>query len=346
MSKTFSFAAERYDRLANEYFDYTIMVYKSAKGIETEVIEAKSKRRFAARQRSGLTVGQCFVGATIVINTFQFTITAYNDHATEAALSKIHESTLGVVQGQSFESLGKIITAATGFGFTVAKLQTITVNAGSQAVLRHAGLRIRNGPAAFMVLLRPNAVDEWQKLSQRFGSPEDVHASASIEAAQAEIDQIFHSDFSQKTSAKTSKQSSLCLIKPHAVAAGHAGAIIQQLEDNLNVSAVEQVHLTKEDALEFLRCYRGVLPEFSQQVEGLYDGPSIAVEVSGEEGQDVVGALRQLAGPYDVTCAKCLAPESIRAQFGVNNVDNGVHVTDLPTDGQIETNFFFKVLKT
>ena len=39
-------------------------------------------------------------------------------------------------------------------------------------------------------------------------------------------------------------------------------------------------------------------------------------------------------------------PDSIRAQFGVNNVDNGVHVTDLPTDGQLETNFFFKVLKT
>lgn len=344
---TFSFAAERYDRLANTYFDYTILYYQVQSGPFLEMLETKTKRRFSARARTPLQVSDLFVGAKVVVNSFQFTIVGYNDSATEKALSKIHETTLAVVQGTSFDSLGKIMTAANGFGFRIVKLQTINVSSATQAVLRNAGLRVAKGPAAFMVLLRPDAVKEWQKLKQRFGSPEEVHGSESTEAAAVEIDQVFATDLSQQTSARTSKRSSLCLIKPHAVKAGNAGAIVQMLADNLAVTAVEMVQVNKEDALEFLTCYRGVLPEFGKQVEALYEGPAIAVEVYDDsEDVDVVGALRQVAGPYDVTCAKCLAPESIRGQFGVSNVENAVHVTDLPTDGKIETSFFFRVLKT
>ena len=345
---TFSFAAERYDRRANAYFDYTIIYYRGQGGNELEVIENKSKRRFAARGSTKLTLGQLYAGSKVAINAFQFTIVDYNDEATRTALSKLHETTLGIVQGMSFASLGKIMTAATGFGFTITRLQTINVSAAAQGVLRGAGLRVARGPAAFMVLLRPGAVEEWQKLKNRFGSPEDVHGSADAEVAAAEIDHVFNSDLlAKETSAHTDKKSSLCLIKPHAVAAGHGGAIVQQLIDNLHVSAVELINLSKEDALEFLTCYRGVLPEFSAQVAALYSGPAVAVEVWDDSPEvDVVGALRQIAGPFDVTCAQCLAPDSLRAKYGENNVENAVHVTDLPTDGQIETNFFFRVLKT
>ena len=357
---TFSFAAERYDRLSNTYFDYVITYYKTQGGNEVEVIESKSKRRFAHRGRTDLVLPSLFVGGKVIINASQFTVTDYNDSATRKTLAPLHETTLAVVHGPSFNSLGKILTAATGFGFSITKLQTVTVTAAVQGVLRGAGLsRVATGPAVFIGLLRPNAVEEWQKLKSRFGSPDDVHASESVEAAQEEIDHIFNSDLGQKTSARCSKRSSLCLIKPHAVAAGHAGAIVQLLADNLNVTAAEMVHLNKEDSLEFLTCYRGVLPNFSAQVEALYVGPAIAVEVcddsgggggggGGPDGEevDVVGALRQVAGPFDVMCAKCLAPETIRALYGVSNVENAVHVTDLPTDGQIETNFFFRVLKT
>jgi len=347
MVKTYSFAAERFDRLANCYFDYTIILYVTQQGPETEVIETKSKRRFAARCRTKLNVGNFFTGATIVINSFQFHIVDYNDSATRDALAHLHETTLAIVHGSSLSSLGKIITAISGFGFTITKLQTVTVTRPTQNILSNAGITIPTGPAAFLVLLRPDAVQQWQKLRSRFDNPDEVFGSASVEAAREEIDHIFSSDIIQQTSALTNKNSSLCLIKSHAVAAGNAGAIIQQLSDHLNVTAVEQVHLSKEDALEFLTCYRGVLPQFGSQVEAIYAAPSIAVEVNdAAEDVDVVGALRQIAGPYDVTCAKCLAPDSIRARFGVDNVHNAVHVTDLPTDGKIETNFFFRVLKT
>lgn len=344
---TLSFAAERYDALANQYFDYTVLYYKTHHGAETEVIESKSKRRFASRTQTSLKLSDLFVGATVVINSFQLTITQYNDAATEAALSTMHETTLAIVHGEAMQSLGKIITAANGFGFRITKLQTLNVTAATLEVLQSAGLSgISEGTAAFLVLLRPNAVQEWQKLMKRMaGNQAEIYGSESVESARVEIEQVFSSGLTQHTSARCKRTSSLCLIKAHAVGAGHAGAIILALvEAGLAVTAVEQIQLSKADALEFLTCYRGVLPEFSSQVEALYDGPVVAVEVSAEDS--VVARLRAVAGPFNVTYAKCLAPQSIRAQFGVNNVDNAVHVTDLETDGQLETNFFFRVLKT
>lgn len=287
-----------------------------------------------------------YLGATVVVNTFQFVITAYKDAATQVALSRLHEQTLGIVQGQAFANLGKIISATNGFGFTLTKLQTVNVTDATQSIWKEAGITVANGPTAIMVLLRLNAVEEWQKLSARFGDRDGVFASVTVADAQRAINHLRSSVIAGQTSALCNKDSTLCLIKPHIVQAGQSGAIIQKIAQNMPISAVEQVHVTKEDAFEFLNCYRGVLPEFGEQIEALYSGSSIAVEINDVNSDDVVEQLRQLAGPFDVTCAKCLAPDTLRATFGLNNVDNAVHVTDLPTDGQIETNFFFRVLKT
>jgi nucleoside-diphosphate kinase len=321
---TYTFQAERFDRLANEYFDYLIMFHKTASGGELEVIEAKSKRRFTRREPTALTIAHLYLGAVVVVNSFQLTITAYNDAATSAALAKLHEKTLAVVHGASFASLGKILTAAHGFGFTTARLQTIEVTAATQQLLKEAGVEpVAKGLTAIIVLLRPNAVVEWQKLSQRFGSPDGVYSSPSVEAAAAEIEAVV-GGLAGVSSARCTKKSSLCLIKPHAVSAGHAGAIVQQLADTgLRVTAVEQVNVSKEDALEFLASYRGVLPEFSSQVEAIYCGPAIAVEVNDDDAENgaAVVALRQVAGPYDTTFAKCLVRG--RRVKGVTTRDQG-----------------------
>lgn len=40
-----------------------------------------------------------------------------------------------------------------------------------------------------------------------------------------------------------------------------------------------------------------------------------------------------------------LRPKTLRAQFGVDKVMNGVHCTDLPEDGLLETEYFFRILQ-
>jgi hypothetical protein len=42
--------------------------------------------------------------------------------------------------------------------------------------------------------------------------------------------------------------------------------------------------------------------------------------------------------------AKELYPDTIRAIFGQDRVRNAIHCTDLPKDGVIECEYFFKIL--
>lgn len=71
-----------------------------------------------------------------------------------------------------------------------------------------------------------------------------------------------------------------CIIKPHAVANGDAGKIIDIiLEEGFEISAMEMFTLDKPTAEEFFEVYKGVLPEFTQMIEHMIVGPCIALEV-------------------------------------------------------------------
>lgn len=57
--------------------------------------------------------------------------------------------------------------------------------------------------------------------------------------------------------------STCCVIKPHIIAAGQAGQIIDRiLEEGFEISAMQMFNLDRPTAEEFLEIYRGVLPEF------------------------------------------------------------------------------------
>jgi nucleoside-diphosphate kinase len=66
------------------------------------------------------------------------------------------------------------------------------------------------------------------------------------------------------------------------------------------------------------------------------------MEISG--GGNIVQEFRQFCGPSDPELARHLRPDSIRAQFGVDKVKNAIHCTDLPDDGELEVEYFFKIL--
>jgi nucleoside-diphosphate kinase len=135
----------------------------------------------------------------------------------------------------------------------------------------------------------------------------------------------------------------VCVIKPHAVAAGQVGAVLEALlTAGLEVSAIRTLLLSARDAGDYLEAYRDVVPEYSRWLAELASGPSVVLEVRSDG--DVVGKLRELAGPYVPEVARELRPDSLRAKLGVDAVRNAVHVTDLSNDGPLESKFLFKVV--
>ena len=108
---------------------------------------------------------------------------------------------------------------------------------------------------------------------------------------------------------------------------------------------------------EFLEVYDGVVPEYSEMVDEMCSGSVVALEVrlkpqllgNPEEGgtdrqEEVVERLRAHAGPWDVNMAKELYSDTIRGKFGRDRIRNAIHCTDLPKDGIIEVEYFFKIL--
>ena len=63
-----------------------------------------------------------------------------------------------------------------------------------------------------------------------------------------------------------------------------------------------------------------------------------------KNSDNVVCEFRELCGPHDPDIAKVLRKDTLRSKFGLDRVQNAVHCTDLPEDGLLECEFFFKVL--
>lgn len=165
-----------------------------------------------------------------------------------------------------------------------------------------------------------------------------VHAPSNHQQKKAEMDLFFSG--AMKPTAMFSN-CTCCVIKPHAVNAGHAGAIIDTiLEEGFEISSMQMFHLDKPTAEEFLEIYSGVLPEFVPMVEQMTTGPCIVMEIRQE---NAVQAFRELCGPMDPEIAKNLRPNTIRGKFGVDRCANAVHCTDLPEDGQQECEYFFSI---
>lgn len=142
------------------------------------------------------------------------------------------------------------------------------------------------------------------------------------------------------------RATTLCVVKPHLVAEGAAGLVVDLVQEQYEVTAGQLFALDRASAAEFYEVYKGVLAagEFNAMVEELTSGPCLALEVADRDGADSVEPFRQLAGPMDPELGRVLRPESLRARFGLDKVRNGVHCTDLAEDGALEVQYFFTIV--
>lgn len=128
------------------------------------------------------------------------------------------------------------------------------------------------------------------------------------------------------------------IIKPDAVAAGHAGEILAEIEKaGFRVLALRMTRLSKEQAEGFYAVHRE-RPFFAGLVRFMTEGPIIVMAL---EREDAIRKLREVMGATNPANA---AEGTIRKRFAENIERNCIHGSDAPETAEVELRYFFSTL--
>jgi nucleoside-diphosphate kinase len=125
------------------------------------------------------------------------------------------------------------------------------------------------------------------------------------------------------------------MIKPEAVAAGHAGKILDMIISNgFRVTALKLTRLSRQEAGTFYEVHKE-RPFYGELVEYMASGPIVAAVL---EKANAVEDFRKLIGATDPAQAE---EGTIRKRFAESKAKNAVHGSDSDNNAAIEANFFF-----
>jgi nucleoside-diphosphate kinase len=126
------------------------------------------------------------------------------------------------------------------------------------------------------------------------------------------------------------------IIKPDAVAAGHAGDILAIIEKNgFKVRALRKQHLTRAVAEGFYAVHKGK-GFFDELIAFMTEAPVVLLAL---ERDDAVATWRKLMGATDPAKAEA---GTIRKLYGTNIGRNAAHGSDSDENAAIELAWFFR----
>jgi nucleoside-diphosphate kinase len=129
------------------------------------------------------------------------------------------------------------------------------------------------------------------------------------------------------------------IIKPDAVRAGKAGAVLQRITDaGFRVRAMKLIHLTKAEAEGFYAVHRE-RPFFGELTAFMSSGPCVVLAL---EKENAVRAWRDLMGATDPAKAD---EGTLRKEFAASIGENAVHGSDSEENARIELAYFFSRLE-
>ncbi|CAM9599022.1 unnamed protein product [Chrysoparadoxa australica] len=319
---------------------------------EAEMVDLKSRRLFLKRSScpDTLSSSDFYIGAKVLLYGRDLVVTEWADKQTANALGPRATPGLVILSPAAVEKGGKIIDALIGGERTLAQLKLLKLDDNQAAdlasmlgVVDDAGefqAEFTSGNIAAGVLHGEDILTHGAQVCSGMEGAYWVDDSEQ----QAEINRFLFGKDAYRRFGRTATFDSCtcCVVKPHAIKAGHAGRILSQImEEGYEVSAMEMFHLTRTEAEEFMEVYKGVIPEYEDTINEMVSGPCLALELRAE---DAVKTFRQSAGPWDIEMAKELQPGSLRGAFGVDRARSGVHCTDLKEDGVSESQYFFDLL--
>src|SRR6478736_1987019 len=125
------------------------------------------------------------------------------------------------------------------------------------------------------------------------------------------------------------------IIKPDAVAAGHAGKIIDAIVENgFRIAGLKMKRLSQSDAERFYAVHRE-RPFYGSLVKFMTEGPVVVMVL---EAPDAITKWRDLMGATNPANA---AEGTIRKRFATSIERNCVHGSDAPETAAVEIPFFF-----
>jgi nucleoside-diphosphate kinase len=129
------------------------------------------------------------------------------------------------------------------------------------------------------------------------------------------------------------------IIKPDAVAAGNAGAILARLEKaGFRIVALRLRSLSRAEAEGFYHVHRE-RPFFAGLCAFMSSGPCVAMVL---ERENAIAQLREIIGATDPAQA---APGTIRKDFAASIERNAIHGSDAPGTAAFEIGYFFPGLE-
>jgi nucleoside-diphosphate kinase len=235
----YAFLAEWFDTHAQLYRQYEFFYYPSDNTIE--MYDVKQKKTFLKRTKSDISLASIFIGAAVNVNARQLLIRDFGDDFTRRQLNTKKQSAGFSINSQ----VGNVLDHLYKNGFVVSRCRSVESKVICEVV-------------------KENIENELENLMNRFG---DI-----IE--KQEVGPLFQN---AKRMARLQK-CTLCIIRPHAVIQGLAGAIIQDIENaRFQISDMELLHLDSKNAEEFLEIYKGIVPEYHLMLNQLTSGPCLAM---------------------------------------------------------------------
>jgi nucleoside-diphosphate kinase len=130
-------------------------------------------------------------------------------------------------------------------------------------------------------------------------------------------------------------QRTFSIIKPDAVKAGHAGAILARIEKaGFKLVALRLRTLTRAEAEGFYHVH-AARPFFASLCAFMSSGPCITMVL---ERDGAIAGLREVMGATDPAKA---AAGTIRKDFAASIEANAIHGSDAPETAAFEIGYFF-----
>mmetsp|Transcript_1653 Transcript_1653/g.3132 ORF Transcript_1653/g.3132 Transcript_1653/m.3132 type:complete len:371 (-) Transcript_1653:238-1350(-) len=358
----YCFNVEYYDKMASLIRKYALF-YHLQNGM-IEMYDPKNRRTFLKKCRyESIGLKDLYIGSKISVYSRLLTVVSYGDEFTRRSLQKASAKALCVVKAPAYELAGKILDCLiqSGFILTNAKLCSLKLSqamefVGDKNMQNEAKSMAVDQIFAFEVSCK-DAVSKLNTICGLAQAPLDaklkkvlaklpvetaLYTSSSAGEVQRQSDFIFGKAIKASS---TFNNCTVCAVKPQAMKDGYAGMVIDSiLSEGYEISGMEMFRLDVDAAKEFLEVYDTVVPYYSAMVKHMTEGPVLAMEVRTEK-EKTVSSFREFVGPSDPVIARHIRPHTLRAKFGKDKVANGIHCTDLPEDGVLESEFFFSILQ-
>ena len=131
----------------------------------------------------------------------------------------------------------------------------------------------------------------------------------------------------------------LSIVKPDAMAAGHAGEVLSMIEKRgFRILAMLLTRLDQKQAEGFYAVHRGKA-FFESLVKFMTEGPILVMAL---ERDNAIAGLRELMGATNPANAR---EGTVRQRFAASIERNAIHGSDAPETAQVELAYFFSTVE-